>query len=268
MVAKRLIYFQHVRALINKSPENVKNYLIFSDTWVYKINKGGMGINIVFISYSFNNYVTMKDIGKIPAYLNKSNHNIKILTYIRDDNKNLDEIEGVKIVKIKNTFPLKSRNIVQPSLIAYILRNYKGIDCLILFGAHPNNLLSAIAFKVLRRNGLIYMKMDSDGQLYHGNFVVKTLKRLIGYPYFKVLSKTVDIISIESPEAMRRIKKVHPFFKDKLILLQNGVDHHKFDKIVSSIGNIQKEKVGTVCWQNRKGKRSRFINQSFFKVNK
>jgi glycosyltransferase involved in cell wall biosynthesis len=180
-------------------------------------------------------------------------YNVTILAERNDWNSKVEIIDGVKLTTVGKgpSFP----HLPHIRLLCHILRNTQGIDCLILFFAGVENAIISMLFKLIRRNGICIVKMDSDGRLYgtvlRRNLIWRAPNRFVGELKlrslsafaFRLLSAFADLLTIESPEARERVLSAHPWLKHKLIVLPNGINQKRFDELSQSISLSREKKI-------------------------
>lgn len=179
-----------------------------------------------------------RDYGPISLFLSKLGYDVKILTYLNDSNKELRAIDGVELIKIHGK-PRTLYSIHFP-ILHYILKNRRSIDC-IFASFTTSNVIASVIFKWVR-NGIFIIQMDSDGRLYRGNLVIRAIKHFIGELIFRLLFSTANLLIIETPEARERVLHMHPYLKNKLIMLPFGIDQNMWGKLSKSI-KPQKNKI-------------------------
>ncbi len=197
-----------------------------------------------------------KDIGMIPIYLSRK-FRLKSSIVCFDEAMNSDvpeEIETVRIVKIKNWLRLFSRVPVLKELICipillYIIKNARKIDLLILFHLTIENFIFIFFYKLLRRDGFVYLKLDMDKRKLKwsaaitGKFMVKLNPlKFISYKLLQRVLIVADLISIETRDMYNEIKDnwLNINLTDKLVIIPNGFDNTFFDESGIRILNYRK----------------------------
>lgn len=198
--------------------------------------------NIICLFPDFTRIDIMKDYGQIPFHLAKLGYTVKILTYLNNSNKELqiDKVELVRMPGINLYHPY----FIDFPLLYYISKNRRNIDC-IFASFTVSNVVISLVYKLLR-NGVFIIKMDSDGRLYRGNLVIRTIKRLIGSLIFRLSSFCSNLLIIESPEAMNRLLYIHPWLKKKLVMLPNGVDQDRLEELSKPIEGQKNKRILSV----------------------
>jgi len=194
---------------------------------------------IICLFPGFEKINVTKEYGPISAYLSKLGYDVKILTYLDDSNKGIRDIDGVELIRFHGK-PHSLYSIHFP-LLHYILKNRKNIDC--IFASFTiSNVIASIVFKLVRR-GIYVVKMDSDGRLYRGDLVMRIIKRFIGEVIFRTLLSTADLLIIETPEAKKRVLDMHPYLKNKLVMLPFGIDQDMWGKLGKAIIQQKNKKI-------------------------
>ncbi|MEW6041037.1 MAG: glycosyltransferase family 4 protein [Elusimicrobiota bacterium] len=201
------------------------------------------------ITLLFHNYpkiANTKDPGQILVWLKKYGHNVTLVTNETSENSSLTDFDGVKVIK-------------SVSLINYVIKNAKNIDCLILYHLTFNSGIISLFYRIFSKSGLIILKLDSDGRVWERSVPLffRIYKFLIGetkiIPY--IVSKTVNLIIIESPDAKMRILERYHFFNGKLTVLPNGVNADELTLLSKTLTDVKKSKkilfVGQIIY--RKG---------------
>jgi glycosyltransferase involved in cell wall biosynthesis len=179
---------------------------------------------MVFITlplWHLNNVELVKDVGMIPYTLYKDyGFESKIIAFIdhKTDGESLDyfknEVNGLVPVFIKTKKKKTRINLILKSL-TYLCKNAKKIDMLNMYHMTRPAILCISLYKLFNKNGIVYMKLDTDG----------------GYKkkYFNILKKSVRrlkkfnvIYSVETLLAKERLEKYNIGFTD-LLYIPNGV---------------------------------------------
>jgi len=166
-----------------------------------------------------------KDPWQIPFHLSKLGHKVEILAYLKNNlERTASNTNGIKVVRVKP-------NLLH--LLLYLLKNSTHIDCIIGYFSKYSTLLSAILFKLAKKNGIFIIKMDTDGSYaLPGESIIYLLYRYLLhllYPYF------IDFLIVESPQAKKRIIKRFWWLKSKIIILPNGINVNEFRKLSKKI---------------------------------
>lgn len=172
-----------------------------------------------------------KDVGLVPYYLcklyglnGKIVYSNKIEKELPKKFRNL-ELEEIKFVKYPFIIKKldKFRILENINFYKYLLKNAKQIDYLMLFHYTVDKLFLIQLYKYLNPNGKVYIKLDS-----YGNFEIKKkLKYKISKLLLKQYEEKVDLFSIETINALQKIKNKNPFRMksfEKLVYIPNGFD--------------------------------------------
>lgn len=216
--------------------------------------------NVILWIPFFSEKLVMKDPGQIAEHLAAIGYNVRILAYLKDWNREVQAIGKVRLISPKSG--LKALRMIGFPLGYYILRNGKSCDCLILYFAGLTTAIPSALFRALNRRGVCILKLDSNGKLYPASayrfkagskgqsdegviyqrsLAERIFYRLVGELAFRIYSFSVDLLIIESPEARRRVLRIHPWLEHKLIVLPNGISQKTFAELAKSI-RINREK--------------------------
>jgi glycosyltransferase involved in cell wall biosynthesis len=106
---------------------------------------------------------------------------------------------------------------------AYVRRNAKSIDALMLFHISTKSILMGLLYKFLNPGGFLFLKADMTGTVNAypmwgtRNFVTQTKRVLL----YKMFIRVVDLITFECKEAFLKVANVPD---DRKLLLPNGFD--------------------------------------------
>ena len=173
-----------------------------------------------------NEHLT-KDVGAIPYFLNKSfNYSTEIITYNNESSySNYNQF----LKHVNFTF-------VSKSLLGeifdggyYLIKQGRKIDILNLYHLSIKSFIWACVYKIINKNGFIYLKSDASF-----NSVYKIRKNLVKKIIMILLFKLSDIISVESKAIMTALKRV---IDREYLLIPNGFFEYKNQNLLS-----QKEK--------------------------
>ncbi|MDO4188669.1 MAG: glycosyltransferase family 4 protein [Lachnospiraceae bacterium] len=153
----------------------------------------------------------VKDVGLIPYYLHTLfGVDATVVTYKNDEAyPYLDnEVKGLKIEFIKKRFGRQIDGML------YVLKNAKKIDVLNVYHLNTASLLSELAYKLMNKNGKIYLKLDMSRE----GLRTVLLKDLRGF--IKRLDiKLADVVSCETVKILEVLKEN---FGEKIIYITNG----------------------------------------------
>lgn len=194
---------------------------------------------IICLFPGFDKINVTKDYGPLSLHLSRLGYEVKILTFLNDSNKEINNINGVELIKLHGK--LGSHYSMHFPLLRFILKNRRAIDCIIA-SFNMSNIVASVVFKLVR-GGRYIVKMDSDGRLYRGNLPTRIIKRFVGELIFRILSFTADLIIIETPEARKRVLGLHPYLKNKLILLPFGIDNEMWGRVGKDVGKRRNKKI-------------------------
>lgn len=168
----------------------------------------------------------IKSCGMVPYILFKYyDYDSKIVGYKNDDNYDYinNEVKGLKIEFLKKRF----HNSTLDSCL-YILKNNKNIDVLHLYHMTPRSFWCALIYKLLNRDGLVYLKTDNSNiNVFDKNWFKKKMK-------IKAIN-VFDIISSESYDACQHFNKNFPVHFE---YIQNGFYDNEDKKVIEKKENI------------------------------
>jgi len=82
-----------------------------------------------------------------------------------------------------------------------------------------------------------------EGVPYRPHLPRRLISRIVGEVRLRILSWTVDLLIIESPEARQRALKIHPWLAHRLIVLPNGINFKKYGELSESINGEREKKI-------------------------
>jgi len=222
--------------------------------------------NVILWFPPFSEQHIMRDPGQIAEHLADTGYNVKIVCYGSSSGSEIPRNAGKAAVEVLECSRRVFRDLGIPFFL-YLFRNRRNIDCLILYFPTLANMVASVLFRFFNKKGVCIVKMDSDGRLYrssgyimkqfcsrergvyyegvayHPRLLKRIISRIVGEVKFRILSGTVDLLIIESPEARQRVLKVHPWLRHKLIVLPNGINFKKFDELSKSIRGEREKKI-------------------------
>ena len=185
------------------------------------------------------NYHLIKDVGLLPYAMGKFfNYNSNILTYNNDDYSYLDnELDGnyLNLIYLEKKFNTETRDV-----ISYLLKNSKSIDVLQSFNLHDTLGLFSffLIYKIINRNGKVYVKLDAD------DLIISLLvekKGLYRYMQNFMIKHMINLMSVESSKSYKKLTEHNTIPSDKLIQIPNGI------YINSNIEIPEKKELYTKC---------------------
>ena len=184
-------------------------------------------ITLLFPTADFKEILLYKDVGLLINYLGKEYNLSSEIVYSKlKKDKIPKEFRGTKLIEVKYEFPNlsldKFKIIKGIHYYKYLLKNAKNIDYLMFFHYNITRIFLIELYKFLNPKGKVYIKLDSDG-----NYREKGMKALISKYILKKCEKKVDLFSIETTDALKKIRNKNPFgikAFEKLIYIPNGFD--------------------------------------------
>lgn len=190
----------------------------------------------------------LKDVGMIPFVLHeKFRYDSIITTY---DNSKYSYLSN-EVKNLKINFLRKYTNNEVVDVCIYILKNAKQIDILHLFHLRKKIIIWIFIYKLLNRNGKVYLKLDCGRSFKNSNFDLRGLKNM----FRKSIIKKCTLISAETKEAYDYINEHWPI---KVELIPNGFKKDVLRKIkpeekenyIITVGRIgSKEKANEVLME-------------------
>lgn len=191
----------------------------------------------VLVLFRFNTGMLHKDVFQIPYYIAKSyNATLTFVTPAQKHNVDLpSKFLNANFVKIGlnvdflNNLGMKNWycNSLFFIYLLFFARNY---DCLVLFHHVKRTWINVFIYKLLNRNGKVYVKLDMNYlsipiQDVRSKFKVKDK---ILQSFFNFYFKKVNVFSVETLHAYNNLLKSENYRfaipKDKLLLVPNGFD--------------------------------------------
>jgi L-malate glycosyltransferase len=204
------------------------------------------------------NFHLIKDVGLLPYTMGKFfNYNSNILTYNNDDYSYLDnELNGndLNLIYLEKKFNTETRDVIY-----YLLKNSGSIDVLQSFNLHDTLGLFSFFFiyKLLNRNGKVYVKLDAD------DLIISLLigkKGIYRYMQNFMIKHLIDLMSVESTKSYEKLTKSNTIPSDKLIQIPNGI------YIKSKIEIPKKNYILNVGHLGTKAKATEILLEAFSKV--
>ena len=219
-------------------------------------------LNYVYLYLKSRNFDLIKESGMIPLYFHKNfNFNSTILTYENGEYPYLEKYcSGLKLKFIKES---KYGKMCERNVLKYLFKNAKHIDILNLIHPEDDNLFFGLLYKLLNKNGILYLKMDihelyMEEDFYHRYRTNPNFHGLLKILYFYLRRKIialyfekVDLISAESKDLVSFLKKRYPRLKDKIVYVPNGIADnfleqngiqkiplHERENIILNVGRI------------------------------
>ena len=145
------------------------------------------------------------------------------------------EVNGLKIHFLKH----KGRGkFYEKAVYDYLVANSSKIDVLNLLHFSSENIFYCFFYKLLNPIGKVYLKLDIDISFYEKKKTIfNTLSKVkfIENLVIRLFFRTVTVISAESKAGLEYFKNIFTPPVKKLILLPNGVDLIRINKIISTI---------------------------------
>jgi glycosyltransferase involved in cell wall biosynthesis len=220
---------------------------------------------------TFDNSHLTKDVGMIPYVLSRDfGYESSVICYKNEEHLKIDtETPGIKVLYIKRKYTRLLQKIKELTIeyklvsttnhiellctvleaIPVLLKTGKKIDILQLYHLKYESYIMGFIFKMINRNGILYLKLDWDPE------VIKYYKKNSAYLRKKrhILYKKIfpfDIVSSETEQLYDFLRSDHPLLKDSksLYYIPNGVDANnlseltvnfdKKDNIILHVGRI------------------------------
>lgn len=172
-----------------------------------------------------------KDVGMFPIELAKKGNDVKIVTDVKRD---LKEIQGCKIVYLND-----NGIFLYIKFILFLFKNRKTIDVLQQFHFSKASALLAFIFKLMNKQAINYLKMDADYRnldLWKENSKNSFRKFL-----YKISMASFELITIETKIMDSELKKLWPFMQNKLKYLPNGLSFTSMNNKDLKVEQINRE---------------------------
>lgn len=188
--------------------------------------------NFTLILNHFDKEHFGKDFVLVPFYIQQVyDVNVTIVyprTHLNEDMS--ESIRGIKLHPIQHAEG-KNMTLYFLKIVWYLLLNAKKIDTLMTFHIFMKAGRIPLLYKLLNRKGKAYVKLDIPTYVIErvSNFFKEEgfnakIKKKLYRSYFK----SVDLFSCESSEAYNLLvnnSQLGAYFKEKLIILENGCDN-------------------------------------------
>lgn len=207
--------------------------------------------NFTLILIHFDEEHFGKDFFLLPSYIKQVYDMDVTIVYPQTHlNESMPEtLRGVTLHPIKHA-ENKSLNLYFLKVASYLFKNAKKIDVLMTFHIFMRAGKIALLYKVLNPRGKSYVKLDIPTYIadrisafFNDNGTKAKIKKRLYRSYFK----KVDLFSCESTDAYNRLvddQVLGNYFKDKLIVLENGCDDQLIGQLeVSPRGFEEKENI-------------------------
>jgi glycosyltransferase involved in cell wall biosynthesis len=184
----------------------------------------------------------VKDVGMIGYILHKYfGYNSTIVCYKNDEYNYLEnEVKGLKIEFLKKRTSIKILD-----SIVYFIHSAKNIDVLHLFHLACINYLYIYVYKLLNKNGKVYLKLDINSS------VKNIAKSSIKFSIKKAIVNKCDLISIETIENYNFLKEN---WINDIKYIPNGfydnnkrktINYDQKENIILTVGRIGTEEKAT-----------------------
>lgn len=179
-----------------------------------------------------------KDVGQVNMISAKY---LKTKPYILSYFSGLPSEDGVFYLKIKDYFKRKPGNRIDFNVILFLLLNSKKFNYLNLYHQTFCTQFYTLIYKVLNRNGKVYVKLDLDTEheklniQIKQNLFIKFIKKMV----FQLYAKNVDLVSVESNEGYDILSTKKIYSVNKLIKVSNGIST---DEIINNFSDVSYDK--------------------------
>lgn len=160
----------------------------------------------------------IKDVGMIGYKLNKKYGFNSIITCYENGTYPYIEsyTKGLKLDFIKKIF-----NIQIADSTIHLLKKGKSIDILQVFHMSLATLTYILIYKMINKNGKIFLKLDCDENLIKK---LGTLNSMLKNIVEKILLKT-SVIGVERKDLLPKLTKLLPLCSELIKLVPNGIDY-------------------------------------------
>ena len=225
-------------------------------------------MRLTLINPELENVNLIKE-GAIPYYLYKYfGYKVTIVSYKNGDYPYADTlVKGVDIRFItKNNVRDKKTdrslvNILRGSVVRYIKENFNNIDILHLTGFSKETLVYAYIFKKYNKNGIVYVKADTDYGIAHIDYLENFFKRNLLKNFFN----KVDLYSVESSPVL---KYFHEKYKNILTgLISRPIPFLYFGPLFEDVDTKKEKIILTVARLGSHQKNSELLVRAFIRLN-
>jgi glycosyltransferase involved in cell wall biosynthesis len=170
----------------------------------------------------------VKDVGQIPYIMAKRFGYSAFLAAYGQEKEYVylsNEVKGLRYYHVRKGIVIKG---IDTGVLAFLLARSKNIDVLNLYHATIATKIYSIVYKLMNRNGFLYLKLDAD--IEHEKKIKFNIRKhvLLGKLARKLFNSwfaaSVSIASAETDEAKNLVAKNTPDLEKKLITVPNGVD--------------------------------------------
>lgn len=179
----------------------------------------------LIVNHPWNDVFEGKDVFLVPCYIGKIYHyDVKIVfpsNYLYEA-KTIRDVELVPVSYIKKLRPFSF--VFGFKLMRYLFCNARKIDLFMRFHVTITTAIMIIIYKMLNRNGIAYIKLDSNGVM---NFEYKNnLKSLFRKLLYRRMFELVDFVSYETKMGLENITQqtIGIDISSKLFYMPNGFD--------------------------------------------
>lgn len=151
----------------------------------------------------------------------------------------------ISFIKIKNIFKRVPHTKLDFNIVFFLFFNSKQFKYLNLY--HPTfaSQIYTLIYKMMNRNGKVYIKLDLDLEDAKKNKGIpdKGIRGWIKKIAFKKFKTLLDVVSVESKEAYELLRSRNSYAKEKLILIPNGVSSSELEGNGPPVSYDEKENV-------------------------
>ena len=179
----------------------------------------------LIVNHPWDDVFEGKDVFLVPCYIGKVYHyDVKIVfpSNHLHKAKKIRDVELFPLLYVKKLSPFSF--VFGFKLMKYLYCNARKIDLFMRFHVTITTAIMIIVYKRLNRNGIAYIKLDSDGIL---NFEYKNnLKSLFRKLLYRKMFALVDFVSYETRRGLDNITKqtIGIDIRSKLFYMPNGFD--------------------------------------------
>jgi glycosyltransferase involved in cell wall biosynthesis len=152
--------------------------------------------------------------GAIPYYLFKNfGYDVTIVAYKSGDYPYAETlVKGINLTFIDRPTTLLGKNarslmnVLLGPVVNYLKNNSQKIDILYLTGFSKESLIYSFIYKKYNKNGLVYVKADTDYGIVYIDYLRSRVKRNL----LKYFFNKVDFYSVESSQVLKELQEKYP----------------------------------------------------------
>lgn len=217
----------------------------------------------------YEDFHFFKDPGQIPYRMQKFGYKVKLVSF----NNSKDYFYTNQYLKQEFLNSKKSRTRRSYYIFKYLYKNSRNIDILNLYHITWLTLLYSFIYKIFKREGVVYLKLDNNcffskyewQVLLEERISIIKFKKKLKQKLFKYFLSKVELFSVEDGESCKTYAKYNQL-KNKIIVSYNG---HTCDILGPNKIKIFSEKENILLTVSRLGtypKNTELLLESFSEI--